>query len=138
MGNISYTNDKSYNSDLYDKNSENDRNNNNINKNINTQTGDHSVNFIEKLKKKKVYSQKEKEYIGKNENNLKSFCKSQLNNNIFKLIFPPPEKDNDFLRRSCRETSKITLSEEENKINNTNLNKSKKSIVSLDKEKRFM
>lgn len=109
MGNISIANEKSIN----DYRCKNDSINNlktQIIRYNSTQTGHHSVGVASKSTKNKNKNC----IIGNsNENkNLRNSCKEEINNKIFRFIFPPPEKNSFYLRKSCRETCNLRLDKE--------------------------
>lgn len=109
MGNISMGNEKSINEYRMKHESINQFNNQIIKYNS-TQIGSHSVGITPKSAKNK-----NKSSIPQNNDYNKSLgnsCKEEINNKIFRFIFPPPEKNSFHLRKSCRETTNLRLGKE--------------------------
>lgn len=125
MGNISLSNDKNY-IDFQNKNqlynNKNIINNNPYNM---TQNGSHSIGISNKIVNnklnKKTYSDREKENSVKVSKDFRNSSREYINQKIFRMIFPPPNKNSCYLRRSCRDTTKLRLTKEEKKNFHTNI-----------------
>ncbi len=108
MGNISIANEKSIINEYRIKNESINHVKTEKSKYNTTQTGHHSVGIASKSSKNKNCLP-EKNHQKKN---LRNICKEEINNRIFRFIFPPPEKNNFYFRKSCRETCNLRLEKE--------------------------
>lgn len=107
MGNIAIAKERT----IYDYSNKNDsiyQLKNQLTRYNSSQTGSHSVGINTKSTKNK-----NKNGISERDNqkrNLTNNCKEELNNKIFRSIFPPPKNCDLNYRKSCRDTSNLRLS----------------------------
>jgi len=124
MGNISLSNDKNN----YYQNKNQIYNNKNIlikNPYNITQNGSHSIGITNRIANnkfnKKIYSDRQKDNLAKVSRDLRNSSREQINQKIFRMIFPPPNNNNCYLRKSCRDTTKLRLTKEEKKNYHSNI-----------------
>jgi hypothetical protein len=130
MGNISLNTDKScYDFSHIEKIHISKKNVNNNNKYNSSQKGSHSIGISKKIGNnkfnKKMNSDREKENADKISRDSKDSNSENINSKIFKMIFSVPYKNKCYLRKSCRDSSKLRLRKEEKKNFYTNLLPSK-------------